>query len=129
MTSLLVLSLAIGVVLAQSPSVAPDPLVGLYICHGTQDGGKAYTVRLQVDPIGQTYQLVWRLKDDTALVVLVGLGIRDGERLAVALIGPNHGVGVALYLISPSQLAGVWSRGDGAQETERCVVSAREKAA
>ena len=89
---------------------------GHYTCRGVRDA-TAYTLQLTVEPIGQTYGFTWFADQGRAAI---GLGVRDGEALAVAIIGPGGEVGVAHYAISPGQLAGVWSTGQGRVDREVC---------
>lgn len=95
---------------------APLAVVGSYQCAGT-DKGKPYDMELDILPLGDTYEFAWR---DGGQVVMVGLAVPDGDHLAVALVSPQGGIGVAHYAVRPGRLDGVWAKGDGSIQTERC---------
>ena len=94
---------------------APD-LAPRYECSGeTPDGRYQTTLTIVVE--AEYYVLDWRAGR------VVGLGIREADRLAVAFVERGSGtVGVAMYQILPGQLLGRWSIGDGAVYREDCLV-------
>jgi len=97
--------------------VTPVDIVGTYLCHGARDGN-AYTLHLTVQAVGDTYGLTWFADQGQAAV---GLGVREGDGLAVAILAPGGEIGVAHYMISPGRLAGVWSTGQGHVDREVCT--------
>ena len=107
-----------------SISVSPHPsaaqlvpaLASRYECSGeTPDGRYQTTLTIVVE--AEYYVLDWRAGR------VVGLGIREADRLAVAFVERGSGtVGVAMYQILPGQLLGRWSIGDGALYREDCLV-------
>ena len=100
-----------------SSGVEPTQIEGLYTCNGARDG-KAYVLHLTVQAVGDTYGLTWFADQGDAAV---GLGVREGDGLAVAMIGPSGEVGVAHYVIGPGRLTGVWSTGNGHIDREVCT--------
>ena len=90
--------------------------IGTYECTGTR-GVVQYAVPLIVEAHGKAYRLQWGTPPQ---IQIIGLGIAQHGVLAVALVSSGGGVGVAHYLISPGWLEGVWTRGDGSLDTERC---------
>jgi len=97
--------------------IDPAPIEGTYLCSGARDG-KAYTLHLTVQALGDTYGLTWFADQGDAAV---GLGVREGDGLAVAILAPGGEIGVAHYVISPGRLAGVWSTGQGRVDREVCT--------
>jgi len=110
-------ALAVVFALSSSGAGVESSIVGTYTCTGTR-GPQAYTLRLVVHPFGETYQLVWTADQGQAAI---GLGVRDGDAVAVTLVSPGGELGVAHYVISPGRLAGVWSTGDGRVHREVCT--------
>lgn len=109
---------ALAVLVAwSSGGVEPTKIEGAYTCAGAR-GTEAYTLQLTVEPFGDTYGLTWSADQGKAAV---GLGVRDGDGLAVAILGPGGEIGVAHYVISPGRLAGVWSTGQGRVDREVCT--------
>ena len=111
---------AVTPVAAQADAI-PDP-AGSYSCFGEQEG-KPYRLELAVEQYGETYRLAWGLSVVAlqSSPTVIGLGIRRGDELAVALIHVQAGgVAIATYRISPGQLNGVWSPGDGQVWKEVC---------
>src|SRR3990167_3937342 len=109
---------ALALVIGLSMSGAePTKIEGAYTCRGTR-GAEAYTLQLLVQAIGDTYGLTWTANQGPAAV---GLGVREGDGLAVAILWPGGEIGVAHYVIGPGQLAGVWSTGQGRVDREVCT--------
>ena len=96
---------------AQMPELASR-----YECAGAVDG-EHYRAPLTVTARGDHYVLDWRNG------TIIGLGLRDENRLSVAFVQVSSGgVGVASYQIRPGQLLGRWAVGDGQVYREDCLV-------
>lgn len=108
--------LLVGVVFTAT-ATDPNP-VGNYVCTGVQHG-KPYAIYLSVQELDQSYELRWRA-DLAGHPTLVGLGVRDGGYLGVAIVSATGAVGAALYRIGPGRLDGVWTPGDGSLDPETC---------
>lgn len=104
-------------ILLQTAQAKTADLPGKYLCSGTE-GPDHYTVRLVIAAEHDTFILQWLDANDRP--VLGGLGIQDRSDLAVALLSPTGALGTALYRLSPGQLDGKWTRGDGKLDTELC---------
>ena len=91
---------------------------GRYRCTGLQTSAP-YTAFLIVEVRGLTYEFTWSTTEDGA-ITQAGLGVPEQGDIAVAIVSPTGGMGVAIYHVTSGRLDGVWTRGDGAIETERC---------
>ena len=100
-----------------SVKAAPIDLPGKYLCAGTQ-GVDRYTVKLEIEAYDQTYIVKW--VDERGNPVLAGLGINERGNLAVSILAPNGALGTAIYRLSPGELDGIWTRGDGKRDMELC---------
>lgn len=87
-----------------------------YECRGVNPDGTRYTLALDIDRQEENYFLRWA--DGAQL----GIGLRDGDWLAVAFVNVSLGAtSVALYQIRPGQLVGRWADGDGHLLREECL--------
>jgi hypothetical protein len=102
--------------LAQSPE--GRDLSGTYHCFGSNGDGGAYAGVVVIAKHHDTYRLLWRFQDAPAAI---GLGIRDGNVLAVSYVGRVPGV--VLYEVSGSGLVGRWTAAgaDGVVATETLI--------
>lgn len=91
-------------------------LVGNYTCEGVNRDGK-YAVSLQVTQEGDNYFLFWRDSTES----YKGLGVRQGDNLAVVFVTEAGGIGVIHYEVKGGVLNGVWAAGDGVKYTEVCT--------
>lgn len=93
------------------------PAIGShYACRGVNPDGTSYTLSLDVDRQEENYFLRW------ADGAQVGIGMREGDWLAVAFVNVTLGAtSVALYRIQPGQLLGRWADGDGHLLREECL--------
>lgn len=131
LTTILVASLM--VVLNTQP-VQKDQLspVGKYLCSGYRDDGSTWTMPLEVQALGDAYELAWgEIRPST----LVGLGVQEGEWMSVAIVDrsgqirdpqtgqPMVAIGVELYQVKPGGLLGQWTGGDGLVRQEVCTAA------
>ena len=86
---------------------APDvpDLPGIYECQGTGADGRPYRGAVIIEPDGNRFVVRWIIASE---VTAVGVGIREGNMLAVSFFGPESG-GVVLYRIDGQRLVGHWS--------------------
>ena len=82
--------------------VTPDPadLPGIYECQGTGADGRPYRGAVIIEPDGSRFVVRWIIASE---LTAVGVGIREGNMLAVSFFGPESG-GVVLYRIDGQQL-------------------------
>jgi hypothetical protein len=80
-------------------------LPGVYECQGVGADGRAYRGAVIIEPDGKRFVLQWYV---AAQRTAIGLGIREGNVLAVSFFGPDAG-GVVLYRIDGTRLIGQWS--------------------
>jgi hypothetical protein len=83
---------------------APD-IPGVYECQGTGADGRPYRGAVIIEPDGSRFVVRWIIASE---LTAVGVGIREGNMLAVSFFGPDSG-GVVLYRIDGQQLVGHWS--------------------
>jgi hypothetical protein len=98
-----------GPLLAQTAAPAPAApatgLPGVYECQGTGADGKPYRGAVIIEPDGNRFVLQWFVGTQLSAI---GLGLREGNVLAVSFFGPDAG-GVILYKIDGTRLVGQWS--------------------
>jgi hypothetical protein len=98
-----------GPLLAQTAAPAPAApaagLPGVYDCQGTGADGKAYRGAVIIQPDGNRFVLQWYVGTQLSAI---GLGLREGNILAVSFFGPDAG-GIILYKIDGARLVGQWS--------------------
>ena len=121
------------VALAQAPQAVPPraavpTLTGAYTCRGEIDA-QPYMLVLAIEADGDTLRFAWSTTADTEPLT-VGLGVREGDVVAVALLHRRSGyLGVALYRVTtPDRLAAQWSMGQGRVSEEQCVRRGRAAA-
>ena len=91
---------------AAPPPAAPPPgLPGVYECQGIGADGKPYKGAVIIHPDGNRFVLQWYVGTQLSAI---GLGLREGNVLAVSFFGPDAG-GVVLYKINGTRLVGQWS--------------------
>jgi hypothetical protein len=83
----------------------PAALPGVYECQGVGADGKQYRGAVVIEPDGSRFLLQWYI---SAELSAVGLGIREGNMLAVSFFSADAG-GVILYRIDGQRLVGHWS--------------------
>ncbi len=96
---------AVGHALALPAAADPIPLPGIYECQGTGADGRVYRGAVIIEPDGNRFLVQWYV---AAELTAVGLGIRDGDMLAVSFFSADNG-GVVLYRIDGARLVGHWS--------------------
>lgn len=90
---------------APAPAAPAAGLPGVYECQGTGADGKAYKGAVIIHPDGNRFVLQWYVGTQLSAI---GLGLREGNVLAVSFFGPDAG-GVILYKIEGTRLLGQWS--------------------
>ena len=103
------LLLCVGPLVGRAAEVpaTPDPadLPGIYECQGTGADGRPYRGAVVIEPDGSRFVVRWIIASQLAAV---GVGVREGNMLAVSFFGPESG-GVVLYRIDGQRLFGHWS--------------------
>lgn len=104
-------------VTGQAPAAAPGQpaaaptgpeIAGAYDCVGDQGDGKQYQGKVRITKEGDTYAVTWTF----GTTQYTGLGIRDGDTLAVAIRSPTNPMytGLVVYRIDKARkMAGRWS--------------------
>ena len=100
-----VLLLCVGPLIGRAAEVpaTPDPadlpgiyecpgLPGIYECQGTGADGRPYRDAVIIEPDGGRFVVRWIIASE---LTAVGVGIREGNMLAVSFFGPESG-GVVL---------------------------------
>jgi hypothetical protein len=77
---------------------------GAYRCDGVSPDGQAYRAAVQIDKNGDTFIVRWLTPRG---VVNVGVGVLNGNTLAVGYFGAS--AGVVIYKIDNKQLTGEWT--------------------
>jgi hypothetical protein len=77
----------------------------VYECQGISADGREYRGAVIIHSDGNRFVLQWYV---AAQLTAIGLGIRDGDALAVSFFGADVG-GVVLYRIDGTRLIGQWS--------------------
>ena len=95
----------VGHAAAMPAETEPAALAGVYECQGTGADGRPYRGAVVIEPDGKRFVLQWYM---AAELSAVGVGIREGDMLAVSFFGPESG-GVVLYRINGQRLVGHWS--------------------
>ena len=90
---------------AETPTPDPPDLPGIYECQGTGADGRPYRGAVIIDSEGSRFVVRWIIASE---LTAVGVGIREGNMLAVSFFGPESG-GVVLYRIDGQRLIGHWS--------------------
>jgi hypothetical protein len=90
-----------------APAATPEPaeLAGVYECQGTGADGRPYRGAVVIEPDGDRFLLQWYT---SAQLTAVGLGIREGDMLAVSFFSADAG-GIVLYRVDGQRLVGHWS--------------------
>lgn len=91
---------------AETPAT-PDStdLPGIYECQGTGADGRPYRGAVIIESDGSRFVVRWIIASE---LTAVGVGIREGNMLAVGFFGPDSG-GTVLYRIDGQRLIGHWS--------------------
>lgn len=92
---------------AAAPAATPDAsdIPGIYECQGTGADGKPYRGAVIIEPDGSRFVVRWIIASE---LTAIGVGVREGNMLAVSFFGPDSG-GVVLYRIDGEKLLGHWS--------------------
>jgi hypothetical protein len=101
------LSVLLGVLTftVRADSASEPDLTGYYLCSGKNFDGTTYDGVVEITKDNGAFQLQWLIEDD---VVAVGMGIRQGDVLAVAYYSALPGV--VAYRIEPNnKLVGEWT--------------------
>lgn len=103
-TLLLLLSVLVASarVHVQSPSLDPS---GAYRCDGVSPDGQQYRAAVHIERTGDTFIVQWLTPRG---VVSIGVGVLDGNTLAVGYVGTTAGV-VVYKLNEKQQLTGEWT--------------------
>jgi hypothetical protein len=110
--------LFLTLVLLHAPEVR-----GEYLCHGVTLQGD-YDILLQVEKKDDNYFFTWRTNE----VKAKGLGVRNGDSLAVVYVNLQGRAGVVLYKVFPARLEGTWATGDGKSYSETCSIGLPSRA-
>jgi hypothetical protein len=100
-----VLLLCVGPLIGRAAEVPTPDLTGIYECHGTGADGRPYRGAVIIEPDGSRFVVRWIIASE---LTAIGVGVREGNMLAVSFFGPEAG-GVVLYRIDGQQLFGHWS--------------------
>jgi hypothetical protein len=95
----------VGRAVAVPAAAEPAALPGIYECHGVGADGREYRGAVVIEPDGNRFLLQWYISPE---LTAVGLGIREGDVLAVSFFSTDAG-GVVLYRIDGQRLVGHWS--------------------
>lgn len=107
-----------------APKLAADgpaaDIAGIYEVHGVEAPEKTYRGIAEIVRQGEVYVVSWLIDGQS----VIGVGIRDGNRLAVSWATPRDGGiirGVNVYTITGKRLDGRWTTfpGNGRLKTER----------
>ena len=101
---LLLLALVVAGARVHVQSSAVDPS-GAYRCDGISPDGKSYRAAVHIARNGETYIVQWLTPKG---VVNVGVGVMNGNTLAVGYVGTTAGV-VVYKLNSNKELSGEWT--------------------
>jgi hypothetical protein len=104
---------------AVQPPSAPgqdEDLSGTYTVKGTTAEGREYEGTCRISKEGDCYKLRWKIGEGSQ----TGLGIRQGEVLAVSFTDGKEFAGVVAYRIRGGRLTGKWAAfgGEGKIYTE-----------
>ena len=104
---LLVTNVSPSIGRAAAPAAAPDvaDILGIYECQGTGADGRPYRGAVIIEPDGSRFVVRWIIASE---LTAIGVGVREGNMLAVSFFGPDSG-GVVLYRIDGEKLLGHWS--------------------
>ena len=104
---LLVTNVSPSIGRAAAPAAAPDvaDIPGIYECQGTGADGRPYRGAVIIEPDGNRFVVRWIIASE---LTAIGVGVREGNMLAVSFFGPDSG-GVVLYRIDGEKLLGHWS--------------------
>ena len=83
---------------------APD-IPGFYECQGIGADGRPYRGAVIIEPDGNRFVVRWIIASE---LTAIGVGVREGNMLAVSFFGPDSG-GVVLYRIDGEKMLGHWS--------------------
>jgi hypothetical protein len=82
----------------------PQEIAGVYAGEGSNGDGTAYRAIVVIQKYRNAFRVQWIFPSRTATV---GLGILDGNMLAVSYYGPRPGI--VLYKIDGVRLVGQWT--------------------
>jgi hypothetical protein len=95
----------VGRAAAAPPAADPAKIPGVYECRGMGADGRPYQGAVIIEPDGERFFVQWIVGAQRAAI---GLGIRDGDMLAVSFYSADAG-GIVLYRIEGERLVGHWS--------------------
>jgi hypothetical protein len=102
--ALLILAALIVAIAPVNVQSSIDPS-GAYRCDGVSPDGQAYRAAVQIDRNGDTFIVRWLTPRG---VVNVGVGVMNGNTLAVGYFGASAGV-VVYKIDGQKQLSGEWT--------------------
>ena len=88
------------------PDAPPADLAGTYACKGVNPDGNPYEALVEITRVDETYRVLWRLSDDSAIL---GVGIASGGVFAVSYFAGAPTV--VVYKVDGKQLVGEWAMG------------------
>jgi hypothetical protein len=95
----------VGEAAAMPAAAEPAGLPGIYECEGAGADGRPYRGAVSIESDGDRFLVRWMIG---AQLTAVGVGIREGDMLAVGFFSPDSG-GIVLYRIDGDRLIGHWS--------------------
>lgn len=104
---LLMLGFALALCAAPASVAAQEPadIAGVYHCTGSGADGEMYRGVVTIDKRGETFYVQWAF---AAELSAVGIGILDGDALAVTYFGATPGL--ILYRLDGDRLVGKWTQ-------------------
>jgi hypothetical protein len=82
----------------------PQEIAGVYAGEGSNGDGSAYRAIVVIQKYRDAFRVQWIFPSRSATV---GLGILDGDKLAVSYYGPRPGI--VLYKVDGTRLVGQWT--------------------
>lgn len=103
-TVIVLLLIPVAAAALQPPTAPATQITGVYYCEGTNGDGSPYHGLVTITRKGESYYLWWDLQP---AATALGLGLREGDTLAVSYYG--HNTGVIVYRIQGNRLVGRWT--------------------
>ena len=98
------LLMLIGRMTTTADPADPQDVAGVYTGEGNNGDGTPYRAIVVIEKYRDAFRVQWIFPSRTATM---GLGILDGDKLAVSYYGPRPGI--VLYKIDGAKLVGQWT--------------------